>query len=152
MIYTGLIRIGAAAALTAAGALTAVQPAGAQASGAYRVTDRRCGPFPAARVTALEGACVGIVAQGRPLRFPRTLLEVAPNRFVIVDMGGWARGRGRIFLMTVSRGGQARFRTLFAQLDRPHGIARGPDGKIYIGEAGRIFRFDVDAAPSTSAG
>jgi len=31
-------------------------------------------------------------------------------------------------------------------LQMPHGLARGPDGKIYVGEMNRIFRFDPDAA------
>ena len=58
-------------------------------------------------------------------------------------------------------GSQAKLRVLSTELDRPLGIAKGPDGRIYIGEAGRVWRTPsgetitpetvIDGLPSTGA-
>jgi glucose/arabinose dehydrogenase len=38
---------------------------------------------------------------------------------------------------------------LFTKVDRPHGIVIGPDKKVYVGEPGRVFRFDPSSTKPT---
>ena len=101
-----------------------------------------CEGFPKVDVKAPAGYCVALVADERQgLKFPRRMVEVAPNRFWIVDMGGWAKGAGKLFEMTLAPGGGTpTLKTLASGLDRPHGLAIGPDGKAYVAEATRILR------------
>jgi glucose/arabinose dehydrogenase len=110
--------------------------AGYQASGT-------CEGFPKVQVTAPAGYCVGLVADERQgLKFPRRMLEVSAGRFWLVDMGGWDAGRGRLLEMTLAPGAVT-VKVLADKLDRPHGLALGPDGKAYVGEATRIWRSPV---------
>ncbi|RYX96888.1 MAG: hypothetical protein EOO28_05715 [Comamonadaceae bacterium] len=101
-----------------------------------------CEGFPKVDIKAPAGFCVALVADERQgLKFPRRMVEVAPNRFWIVDMGGWTKGAGKLFEMTLKPGGAApELKTLASGLDRPHGLAIGPDGKAYVAEATRILR------------
>lgn len=111
-----------------------------------------CEGYPQVQVQAPAGYCVALVADERQgLKFPRRLLEVAPGRFWVVDMGNWNARQGRLLEMTLTPGKAAvTLKTLASGLDRPHGLARGPDGKIYIAEATRIWRSAVDRfAPET---
>jgi glucose/arabinose dehydrogenase len=99
-------------------------------------------------VAAPRGWCVGLVADARDgLKMPRRLLEVAPGRFWVVDMVSWEPRRGRLLELQLGQrpGETLQVRALATGLDRPHGIARGPDGKIYIGEAGTVWRTPVGA-------
>lgn len=107
----------------------------------YKTTGS-CEGFPKVEIKAPTGHCVGLVADERQgLKLPRRILEVAPGRFWIVDMGGWDSGRGRLLEMTLEPGtNTAAIKVLAGKLDRPHGLAIGPDGKAYIGEATRIWR------------
>jgi glucose/arabinose dehydrogenase len=110
-----------------------------------------CGGLPRIKVSTAPGFCVGVVDAGVGLRFPRGIAEVAPGVFVLVDMGGWAQNLGRVFLLKRNaRGAYERTllidaaRLLPAQrrwMDRPNAAVLGPDGKVYIGAAGTIFRF-----------
>ena len=115
-------------------------------------TQGSCEGFPRVQIQAPAGYCVALIADERQgLKFPRRLLEVAPGRFWIVDMGNWNAHQGRLLEMTLSPGkGAVTMTTLASGLDRPHGLARGPDGKIYIAEATRISRSPADRyAPET---
>ena len=107
-----------------------------------------CEGYPRVDIKTPAGYCVALVADERQgLKFPRRLLEVAPGRFWLTDMGGWDKGRGRLLEMTLQKNGAAPvFKTLLEGLDRPHGLALGPDGKAYIGEATRIWRSPVTGA------
>lgn len=111
-------------------------------------TRGNCGGFP--QIVGLQvppGHCLALVAdESSGLRFPRRILEVAPNRYWIVDMGSWQPREGRLLEMTLESG-KARFATLLESLDRPLGIAKGPDGRIYVGEAGRIWRTPISDKP-----
>ena len=107
-----------------------------------------CAGLPRLALRTPAGWCLALVANAsQGLRFPRRVLEVAPQRYWLVDMGGWDRGRGRLLEFTFAPG-QATppvLRVLLDRLDRPHGIARGPDGRIYVGEAGRLWRTRLPA-------
>ena len=96
-------------------------------------------------IKAPPGYCVGRVADARDgLRMPRRLLEVAPGRFWITDLGSWEPGRGRLLELRPDAAPGERLRVLAQGLDRPHGLALGPDGRIYVGEAGGVWRTPVN--------
>lgn len=121
--------------------------AGAPALARGYTPEGECGGWPRVALATPKGWCVGLVADEREgLRMPRRLLEVAPGRFWIVDMGNWEPGRGRLLEMTLGRPGERpQVRTLADKLDRPHGLARGPDGLVYIGESGVVWRTPLPA-------
>lgn len=128
----------------AAAVITAIPGVDASAAGGY-ATNGRCGAFPRVRLQTPPGTCVALVARAADgLRFPRRILEVAPNRYWLIDMGSWEPRQGRLLEMTIATG-RATLRVLASKLDRPLGIAKGPDGSVYVGEAGRIWRTPVAA-------
>jgi glucose/arabinose dehydrogenase len=105
-----------------------------------------CAGHPRLKLTVPAGWCVGLVADGSDgLRMPRRLLEVAPGRFWLTDLGGWEAGKGRLLELRVdgSATGPARVRVLASGLDRPHGLLRGPDGLAYVAEAGGVWRTPI---------
>jgi glucose/arabinose dehydrogenase len=120
--------------------------AGVQGS-AY-ASNGKCGPFPRAAVTTPKGICVGIVAgPDQGLKMPRLIQEWRPGRFILTDMAGWVGKGGRVLGLDVDSG-KVSIRTIFSGLAQPHGLAMGPDKKIYVGEKGRIWRFDpAEPAP-----
>ncbi len=127
--------------------LTLALPLSVGAQPALYKTEGLCGGLPRLPIKTPPGHCAALVADARNgLRFPRRLLEVAPGRFWLVDMGGWEPRRGRLLAFERRPGetGPLLLRTLRAGLDRPHGLALGPDGKVYVGEAGRIWRSRTD--------
>ena len=136
-------RVAAIAALTV-GTLSGGYALPASAVTAGYTAKGRCGAFPRVGLETPPGTCVALVAAAADgLRFPRRILEVAPNRYWLIDMGSWEPRQGRLIEMTLAAG-RATLRVLASKLDRPLGIAKGPDGRVYIGEAGRIWRTPVD--------
>src|SRR5450631_848096 len=152
------------AVLVAAVALAAAPDARA----ASYTTHGTCAGYPRVGLTVPAGWCVALLADAASgLTFPRRVLEVAPGRFWLVDMGSWEAGRGRLLEFSLARTGRTGpppFKVLAERLDRPLGLAIGPDRRVYIGEAGRISRVEVgasgapvhlqtviDALPSTGA-
>ncbi len=114
------------------------------ARAASEVTEGTCAGFPRVALTVPAGWCLALVADASDgLTFPRRVLEIAPGRFWLVDMGSWEPRRGRLlqFDLAAARGAGPVTMTVIAdKLDRPLGLALGPDGRVYVGEAGRIWR------------
>jgi len=110
-----------------------------------------CGDYARVEITSPPGTCVALLAdEAQGLRFPRRILEVAPGRYWIIDMGSWEPRHGRLLEMTLPHDTapaprRASLSVLAEQLDRPLGLTMGPDGKAYIGEAGTIWRTSVTA-------
>jgi glucose/arabinose dehydrogenase len=109
-----------------------------------------CAGFPRVDLRTPAGWCVALLADASGgLRFPRRVLEIAPGRYWLLDMGSWEPGRGRLLefaLPARAPGATAAplsFTVLADKLDRPLGLAVGPDGKVWIGEAGRISRVAI---------
>lgn len=140
----------AALALTLAGAVCVASTASAAGPYATRGT---CAGYPRVDLQTPPGFCVALLADDSSgLRFPRRLLEVSPGRFWLVDMGSWEPGRGRLLEFKLSAPGQRAdpptFIVLAEKLDRPLGLALGPDGRVWLGEAGRISRVAIGPAGS----
>ncbi len=111
--------------------------------GSDYLANGKCGAYPRAVVTTPAWACLGIVAgPADGLTMPRSVIEVSPGRLLVIDMGGWGKGLGRLVEIRVGVDGSRIVTTLKSGLDRPHGLVLGPDGKVYIGEATVIWRFD----------
>jgi hypothetical protein len=76
--------------------------------GGYAVGAETCGEapfaFPRLRIGLRNGYCAGLVAgAGDGLQFPRSIVQVpGHNLFVVVDMGGWIRSKGRLLLLDPS--------------------------------------------------
>jgi glucose/arabinose dehydrogenase len=104
-----------------------------------------------------KGYCAGIVVappadfEARTIRSPRVLLALPGGKdFLLTDMGNWNKPGGKVFRITAERGKPAIITVLIDNLFMPHGMRRGPGGKIYVNEQGRIFRFDPQAADPAS--
>jgi glucose/arabinose dehydrogenase len=115
-----------------------------------------CAGFPRLALQVQPGYCVARVADATlGLRFPRRIIEVAPGRYWLTDMGSWEPHQGRLLELSLAADAAAvprvQMKVLASALDRPHGLARGHDGLIYVAEAGKIWRTPVGAeiAPHT---
>ena len=106
-----------------------------------------CGGLPRIAIETAPGYCLGLVAGG--LRFPRGLLPLADGRILVAEMAGWGSARGRIAMLAPDGKGAYVRSELLRGLPQPHGLALGPDGKVYIGVVGGVKRFDL-AAPAAS--
>jgi len=109
----------------------------AHAAMAY-ATEGECGGLPRLKLKAPPGWCVGQVA--RELRFPRGLGVLPGGDVVVAELGGWMENRGRVSILRKARA--YALETLFEGLNEPHGVAIGPDKRVYIGVVGGVFRFD----------
>lgn len=123
----------------------------AMAAPAY-VPNGQCGGFPKLDVAVPAGHCLALVADaGLGLKFPRRILEVGPDRYWLIDMGSWEPRQGRLLELVLDEKAatpaeRVRVTTLATKLDRPLGLALGPDGKVYVAEAGRIWRTPIGAS------
>jgi glucose/arabinose dehydrogenase len=111
-----------------------------------------CGPWPRLQAQTVAGWCLGQVTNADVvLKMPRSIVWLSStaeqHSFLVVDMGGWEPGKGKLLLLTVSANGKTQtVKQLLTALDRPHGFQRGPDGLYYLAEASRISRFAWNAA------
>ncbi|MES2324113.1 MAG: PQQ-dependent sugar dehydrogenase [Pseudomonadota bacterium] len=116
-----------------------------------------CGGFPRLDVKTPDQFCVALLAD--KFDFPRGIQPLPNGDLIVVDMGSWEANVGSVWLLKPGDGAYQRTRLLNG-LDRPNGIVLGPDGLVYVGVVGRIFRFDprdprgtmkdvIDALPGT---
>jgi glucose/arabinose dehydrogenase len=101
-----------------------------------------CGVYPALAVTTPVGTCVAVIASAKDgLKFPRKMIEVSPGRYWATDMGSWEKSRGRLLEVRPDfTTGKTLVTVLAEPLDRPHGLLLAPDGLVYVGEAGVLWR------------
>jgi glucose/arabinose dehydrogenase len=114
----------------------------------------QCGGLPKVNVKTAPGFCVGLIDGGENTIFPRTAVEIGRGKILVVDMGGWAEKRGRIYQLNLQNGTYIRTTLLDGKtakseqvkkmLDRPHLIQKGPDGLFYLGSVSQITRFNPD--------
>lgn len=131
--------------------------AGAGPSRNYAVQGQ-CGGYPATSVGMTDGACMGLVWQGRAGQgsgrdgpaMPRGLLALEGGDWLVSDLGGWEAGKGGLWRLSFDRQHTPQWRKLVSGLSMPHTVKRGPDGRIYVSEMNRILTLDVSAADPAS--
>lgn len=113
-------------------------------AGDYKPLKQECDGFAQLPLVTAEGICVGLVARrdrNHLFNMPRTLIQTPDDKLLIADMGAWSKGRGTLWLLDY-RNSNASAIPLLKKLNLPHKILVGPKGKIYLGEANRISRFE----------
>ena len=112
----------------------------------YPTSDTDCDGYPQVQVGTQTDTCLGLVTESSAVlnwRKPRRIVQIPDTQqFVVTDMGGWTRGRGKVWLLDTSTQ-PLTASVLLDGLKLPHGLAIGPEGNIYIGETDRIFRFTL---------
>lgn len=117
----------------------------------FNSKDSSCDGLPKLPITSFNGSCVGLVLDPAKanLSMPRKIVQLPDSDdFLLVDMGGWSSGKGKVFRL-IRQGNEFILRVLVDKLNSPHDIEIGPEGKAYVGEMGRIFRFDYHQAKPT---
>ncbi len=110
-----------------------------------------CGGYPRLAIETMRGMCAGLVvgpttvAPSRTLRLPRSLLQLDADTWLVTDLGAWDGTRGMVWRLRTGADGAVEVQPVLDGLHLPHAIARGPDGRVYVGEMSRIVRFDPDA-------
>lgn len=114
-------------------------PAAARNRGAY-TTKGMCDGVPRISVTTPARMCVGLLATG--LGFPRGLALIGTDLY-LADLSSRTPGRGRI--LRLANFGRGAPEVVLAGLNQPSGLA-ARNGWLYVGEVGRIMRFNPRAA------
>jgi glucose/arabinose dehydrogenase len=133
-------------------ALALANPAAAERREGYAAPAGTCDGWPRLSIGMAKGLCAGLVAgptrkdPARAMRFPRELVQLDDDTWLVTDLGGWGTTRGAVWKLRAKRGEPAELSRLLSGLHLPHAIALGADGKVYVGEMSRIFRFDPRAA------
>ncbi len=82
------------------------------------------------------------------LKAPRGVVQIDDSTAYVAEFGGWNKNTGSLVKLTKNAGAWKATRVL-TKLDRPLGLVMGPDAKLYLGEVGRISRFDPKASTIT---
>lgn len=144
-------RVGVVIAL-ALGCAVAAASAVAAPRVLYAAPQGSCDGYPRLQIGMAEGYCAGLVVgptaadRTRPMRLPRSLLQLDEQHWLVTDLGGWEGANGAVWMLDAAPGRAPTVTRLLDGLHMPHAIARGPDGKVYVGEMSRIFRFDPRAS------
>lgn len=98
------------------------------------------------------GVCVGLASTG--FTYARGIAQLPSGDLVLAEMGGWAQDRGSVWLLRRMPDKTFSRTKIATGIDKPSGVAVGPDGLPYIGTPTNIFRFDpyeqtVDPVPRT---
>jgi glucose/arabinose dehydrogenase len=101
-----------------------------------------CGGLPKVALDVAPGYCIGLVAEG--LKFPRGILPLADGRVLVAEMVGWGSPNGRLDALVPDGKGRYAKAVWSKGLNQPHGLALGPDGKVYVGVIGGVKRFDIN--------
>lgn len=125
---------------------------GAAAEGGYSMGGTCDGLPKLANLQTPAGVCVGLVSKG--FTYARGIAELPSGDLVLAEMGGWAQDRGGVWLLRRMPDKSYSRTRIAKQIDKPSGVAIGPDGLPYIGTPTGIFRFDpyeatVDPVPKT---
>ncbi len=99
-----------------------------------------CDGLPKLKLETPPGVCVGIVATG--FKFARGLAQMPSGDLVLVDMGGWAKDRGTVWLLKRNADKTFTKRQLLSAIDKPSGVAIGPDNLPYVATPTDVFRFN----------
>lgn len=100
-------------------------------------SEKNCDGYRRLSLSTPQGVCVSLMATN--LGFPRGVVALSDSQLLVADMGNWEKNRGRLLRIDLSTDGEpAKVSVLLTRLDRPHGLARGADGRIWLGEATRI--------------
>ncbi|WP_293765989.1 PQQ-dependent sugar dehydrogenase [uncultured Aquitalea sp.] len=100
-----------------------------------------CPPAKGPSAKPAAGLCASVISSG--LAMPRGLAVLDDGSLLVTEMVRWDAANGRLIQLKAGKDGWEK--TLIATgFDRPHGVMRGPDGKIYVGEVGRIVRFALN--------
>jgi len=117
----------------------------------HAVQGAPCGGYPRLAIETMRGMCAGLVVgpttqdPSRPLRLPRSLLQLDADTWLVTDLGAWDGARGAVWRLRTGSGQPVAVERVLDGLHLPHAIARGPDGRVYVGEMSRIVRFDPRA-------
>ena len=114
-------------------------------------TPNTCDGYPRLQIGMAKGFCAGLVlapVKGKPrqLRLPRSMAQLDDDTWLVTDLGGWGSKRGAVWKVRTKPGSAVEVTRLISGLQLPHALAIGPDGKAYVGEMSRIFRFDPSAS------
>ena len=79
------------------------------------------------------------------LKVPRAVVQSDVDTAWVVEFGGWNKNTGSLVKLTRS-GTTWKTQRVLTKLDRPLGLVRGPDKMLYLGEVGRVSKFDPTAS------
>ena len=116
--------------------------------------ERDCDGLAQLPIGSIQGTCLGLLADniqykqlGLNFKKPRKALELPKTHQILVtDMGGWAAGRGILWLLEFESNHYRKLVSvskLAEKLVLPHDIKLGIDGSIYLGEGHQITRFRI---------
>jgi glucose/arabinose dehydrogenase len=96
-------------------------------------------------VTLAPGYSLSTIATD--LQVPRAVVQTDADTAWVVEFGGWNKNTGSLVkLVRAGASQQWKLTRVLTKLDRPVGLVLGPDRFLYLGEVGRISRFDPNVS------